>query len=65
MRDRIPINAGGGPGAAPAPPGGAPYDDGRGGLCGGNDNTCLAHRVKGEDFCIGHLRSEAKKAAAE
>lgn len=37
----------------------APYV-GRGSKCQGNENTCGANRVKGEDFCAGHLRSVGK-----
>ena len=29
---------------------------GRGNKCMGNDDTCGANRVKGEELCAGHLR---------
>lgn len=40
----------------------APYV-GRGDKCSANDDTCNANRVRGQELCAGHLRSQAKKAA--
>lgn len=39
---------------------GAPYT-GRGKRCTGNNNTCLGWKVKGTEFCNGHLMQIAKK----
>lgn len=33
----------------------APYV-GRGDKCTGNDDTCGANKVRGQEFCAGHLR---------
>jgi hypothetical protein len=30
---------------------------GRGDLCEGNDNTCKAHKQRGQHLCYGHMRS--------
>lgn len=38
----------------------APYV-GRGNKCMGNDDTCMGIRAKGTHYCMGHLRSIAKK----
>ena len=43
------------PTSRPAPPS-APYV-GRGSKCKGNEDTCNANRVSGEEFCAGHLRA--------
>jgi hypothetical protein len=29
---------------------------GRGDKCTGNDDTCNANKVRGQDFCVGHLK---------
>lgn len=39
--------------------GSAPYL-GRGHYCAGLDDTCMAPKAKGTDFCIGHLRSKGE-----
>jgi hypothetical protein len=36
--------------------GSAPYL-GRGPKCAGNDDTCNANKVRGQDFCAGHLKT--------
>ena len=43
-----------------APPSG-PYI-GRGDKCSGNDDTCGANKVRGQQFCAGHLK-QAKSLA--
>jgi hypothetical protein len=30
---------------------------GRGPKCAGNDDTCNANKVRGQDFCAGHLKT--------
>lgn len=42
----------------------APYV-GRGDKCSGNDDTCGANKVRGQEFCAGHMKkakAEAEKA---
>ena len=36
-------------------PAGAPYL-GRGSKCAGNDDTCNANKMRGQDYCVGHLK---------
>jgi hypothetical protein len=36
-------------------PAGAPYL-GRGPKCAGNDDTCNANKMRGQDYCVGHLK---------
>jgi hypothetical protein len=33
---------------------------GRGDKCTGNDDTCGANRVRGQELCVGHSRKTAK-----
>ena len=40
----------------------APYV-GRGSKCAGNDDTCNANKVRGQEYCAGHLKT--LKASAE
>lgn len=40
----------------------APYL-GRGSKCAGNEDTCNANKVRGQEFCAGHLKTV--KAQAE
>lgn len=35
----------------------APYI-GRGSKCAGNDDTCNANRVRGQELCAGHLKTQ-------
>ncbi|CAB4152019.1 hypothetical protein UFOVP582_46 [uncultured Caudovirales phage] len=43
----------------------APYV-GRGDKCSGNDDTCGANRVRGQEYCQGHLKQAASlKQVAE
>lgn len=35
--------------------GSAPYV-GRGSKCAGNEDTCNANKVRGQDYCAGHLK---------
>jgi hypothetical protein len=38
----------------------APYV-GRGDKCSGNDDTCGANRVRGQELCAGHMKGANKK----
>lgn len=38
----------------------APYV-GRGDKCSGNDDTCGANRVRGQELCAGHMKGVSKK----
>jgi hypothetical protein len=29
---------------------------GRGPKCAGNDDTCNANKMRGQDYCVGHLK---------
>ena len=40
--------------------GGLPYV-GRGDKCSGNDDTCGANRVRGQELCAGHMKGASKK----
>lgn len=40
-----------------------PHDDGRGGKCKANENTCEGFAIKGSEFCVGHTRRKAKEKA--
>jgi hypothetical protein len=42
----------------------APYV-GRGDKCAGNDDTCNANRVRGQEFCAGHMRQQKAKQPVE
>lgn len=35
---------------------------GRGNKCVGNDDTCGANRMKGQEFCVGHYRQAVNLA---
>lgn len=51
-------------GTARLAPASAPYL-GRGSKCAGNDDTCNANKVRGQDYCAGHLKNKAGSAKAE
>lgn len=38
---------------------------GRGDKCKGNEDTCGANRVKGQEFCAGHMKAIRSQAAKE
>lgn len=32
---------------------------GRGSKCAGNDDTCNANKMRGQDYCVGHAKANA------